>query len=123
MKKLLSKITFIELTLMFSIAGAVGGVTVPNYVDASQQALMHTKAEMTLHAQDVFSEMTAKGAELPSVAAFAARLPNAAGVVGSGVSLTIDGAEVTLPTYANDLCTVLTQKAEDKVACVGAIPS
>jgi len=124
MKKLLRNITFIELTLIFSIAGVVGGVTLPNYVDAAQQSLVQSKSEVTRMAKDVHSGMTAGKRELPSVTTLAAHLQGEAAVAkATGISVRIDGAEYTLPTYSNRSCTVLTQKAEDKVACVGSIPS
>jgi hypothetical protein len=124
MKKLLRSITFIELTLMFSFAGVAGGVAIPDYVDASQQALLHSKAEATKMAKDVHSAMTAGGKhELPSVATLAANLQGGTVATGTGIVVRIDGDEYTLPTYSNRSCTVLTQKAEDKVACVGSIPS
>lgn len=122
MKKLLHDITFIELTLVFSIAGVIGGVTVPKYVDASERALMQSKAEATRQAKDIFSAMTARSQELPSVATLAAHLPGETVAGGSGIGLRIDGDHVTLPTYTNRSCTVPTQQAEDKVACVGNIP-
>jgi MSHA pilin protein MshA len=124
MKKFLNKITFVELTLVFSIIGVVGVIAVPRYVDASQQALLQSKAAMTRTAKNVYQEMTREGGELPSVAMLAAHLPvQATRAQAAGISVRIDDADYTLPTYANSLCTVLTQSRDDKVACVGTIPS
>lgn len=124
MKKLLRNITFIELTLVFTIAGVVGGMAVPNYVDASQRALAQSKSEVSRLAKDIHSGMTAANRELPSVKTLAAHVQGeAVAAQATGISVSIDGAEYTLPTYTNRSCTVLTQKAEDKVACVGNIPS
>jgi type II secretory pathway pseudopilin PulG len=124
MRKTLEKITLVELTLVFSIVGSLGAMTVPDYVVAAQQAEMQSKASMTTLAKQTYDQMIRQDMGMPSVATLAAYLP--ADYVRphpGGISLTVDGQEVDLPTYANSECTQLTQNTDDKVACVGSIPS
>jgi type II secretory pathway pseudopilin PulG len=124
MKKTIEKITLVELTLVFSIVGSLGAVTVPDYVVAAQDAEMQAKATVTAVAKQTHAKILAQDMGMPSVATLAAYLP--ADYVrphAGGITLTIEGEAVDLPTYANSECTQLTQRTDDKVACVGTIPS
>lgn len=124
MKKIIKKITLVEMTLVFSIVGSLGALTLPDYVVAAQQAEMKAKASLSATAKETYDKIMAQEMGQPSVSVLAAYLP--ADYVrphAGGIQLTLDGETVNLPTYANSECTQLTQSTDDKVACVGSIPS
>ena len=112
--------TMIEMVLVLVTLGVVGMMAIPEYVDASQQALHQSKWQMSVSVKQAHEAMQSQQGALPSVESLAARLPAAQPVAG-GVVVQMDEESYTVPTYANSLCTVLTTSVNDQVGCVGDI--
>lgn len=122
MKKHNRGFTFIELVLSLAVLGVVGAMTVPQYVDAAQQALDDAKWEKSVAVKDKFVEVASTRNKIPTVAVLAAYLPGeTAKALPEGIRLMVDGKAYTVPTYSNSTCTILTKNVEEKVLCVGSI--
>jgi len=122
MKKQHCGFTFIELVLSITILGVVGVMTIPQYVDAAQQALDDAKWEQSVVVKDKFVEVAATRGESPTVAVLAASLPGeVVSALPQGIHLMVSGEAYTIPTYSNSICTTLTNSVEEKVLCVGSI--
>ena len=124
MKKHSQGFTLIELSLTLTIFGVIGVMAIPHDLDASAQALIQAKWDKSGEVKAIHSEVAASRQALPTVQELAAQLPGE-GIAAraDGITLQIDGEAYIIPTYANALCTQLTQSAEDTVGCVGTIPS
>lgn len=115
--------TLIELVLVLVLLGVVGVMTIPEYLDASAQALLQAKWEKSGEVKSLHREISKARHAYPSVTALAAHLPGKRVQAREhGIILQVDDAEYLIPTYRNARCTELTRTAQDPVACVGTIP-
>jgi len=122
MKKYSRGFTFIELMIGLVVIGLVGAVAVPSYVDAAQQAKDDSLWQQSVAVKNAHNALLGRGA-IPTVTNLAAKISGNAEAVAGGVQVVFSGESYVVPTYANALCTVPTQKLDDAVACVGSIAS
>jgi prepilin-type N-terminal cleavage/methylation domain-containing protein len=114
--------TFIELMLGMVIVGVVGAVAVPNYVNAAQEAKDDLLWEKSVTVKNTHDILVSQGTA-PTVDDLAAGLMGNYKAVAGGLQVELSGQSFVVPTYANAMCTVPTQKLDETVACVGSIAS
>ena len=114
--------TFIELMLGMVIVGVVGAVAVPNYVNAAQEAKDDLLWEKSVTVKNTHDILVSQGTT-PTVDDLAAGLMGNYKAVVGGLQVELSGESFVVPTYANAMCTVPTQKVDETVGCVGSIAS
>ena len=117
-----SGFTLVELVLVMAMLAVVGMMTIPQYVDASQQAQDQVKWEVAVALKNSHTRITDATNSVPTVKVLAESLNDTnAQAVSGGVLVQVDGESYTIPTYTNTLCNEPTRNSEDKVGCVGSI--
>lgn len=120
--------TLIELVVVIVILGILAATAIPKFVDLSDEALTASKAGMSgavksTHAVLIASRAAAGTTPInPSVTQLAAGMTPAGTAVATGVQVSINGTNYTVPTYTDDTCATATAAVGDVVACVGNIP-
>lgn len=120
--------TLIELVVVIVILGILAATAIPKFVDLSGNALTAAKAGMSGAVKSTHAVLIAQRAVNsttpvnPSVTQLAAGMTPAGTAVATGVQVSINGANYTVPTFTDDACATATSAVADVVACVGTIP-
>ncbi|MBL1276590.1 MAG: type II secretion system protein [Ectothiorhodospiraceae bacterium] len=122
MKKYTRGFTFIEMMIGMVVIGVVGAMSIPTYVDASQQKKDDSLWQHSVAVKDAHDTLLERGS-VPSVADLAAHLPGRIAAVAGGVKVEFSGVSYVVPTYTNGMCTIPTKSVDEAVGCVGAIAS
>lgn len=122
MKNKMKGFTFVELVLGVAILGFVGALAVPRFVDAAEAAHAQARWDVSVNAKNVRSHIVDQTGNKPTVIALADQMSATGGkATAGGIQVRVNGEDVTIPTYANDLCNEPTRSINDQVACVGSI--
>ncbi len=115
--------TLIELVIVIVILAILAAIAIPRYVDLSTDALDAAKAGMSGAVKGGWAVAIADLKTNPTVTQLATYVTGGgATAVASGIQVTIDGTNYTVPTYTNTGCSTATTAVGDTVACVGDIP-
>lgn len=113
-------VTLIELVMVIVVLGILAAVAVPRFVDLSSEA---TTAAQTGNAAAVRSALTsyiAANKVYPTVTELGTFVSDGT-VVATGIQVTINGANVVIPTYTDAGCSAgsETTAVGNTVMCVG----
>ena len=115
--------TLIELVIVIAILGILAAIAVPKYVDLTSSALSAAKAGMSGSVKSAFAIAIADNHAYPTVTTLATYVQGVGvSAVATGIQVTINGTNYTVPTYTNSSCATATTAVGDTVQCVGAIP-
>lgn len=120
--------TLIELVMVIVILGILAAVALPRFVDLSGEALAASKKGMSGAVKSAHAVIMASNAAKnitpikPTVTELAAGINPPATAVATGVQVSINGTNYTVPTFTGDDCTGATAAIGNLVACVGDIP-
>ena len=122
MNKKMHGFTFVELVLGMAIVGFIGVLTVPRFVAAAEASQAQARWDITVSAKNARSHIVDQTGDKPTVIALADHMSATCGkAIAGGIQVSVDGEDVTIPTYTNSLCNVPTRSVNDQVACVGSI--
>lgn len=122
MKKQQAGFTLIELVMVIVILGILAASFAPKFVDLGSDATIAAKAGAS---GAVKSALTVAVADLkvnPTVTQLATYVQGGATAAATGITVTIDGNAVIVPTFTDDVCTAATAAVGNTVLCVGDAP-
>lgn len=124
MKKQQSGFTLIELVMVIVILGILAASFAPKFVDLSNDATTAAKAGASGAVKSALTVAIAQLKTDPSVTQLATYVQGGATAAGTGITVTINGSPVTVPTFKDASCTVGQETAlvGDFVKCVGNAP-
>ena len=117
--------TLIELVIVIAILGILAAIAVPRFVDLAGEATIAAKRGMSGSVKSAHAIAIADLKKFPTLNSLATFV-NGEGIAvatgGTGIKVTIDGTDHTVPTYQNTACTTATGSGAHEVQCVGSIP-
>ena len=120
--------TMIELVVVIVVLGILAAVAIPKYVDLSNEALAASQAGMSGAVRSTHAILIAQKAVAGTTPVYPTVTEIAAGMTGDGVTavatgiqVTINGTDYTVPTFTDDACTTATAATTAVVRCVGSI--
>lgn len=114
--------TLMELVIVLVILSILAAIAIPKYVDLSATALAAAKDGMSGAVKSAFAIAVAENKAEPTVTALAGYvLDSSVTAVATGIQVTIDGTDYTVPTYTDTTCATATSAVTDTVKCVGDI--
>lgn len=113
--------TLIELVIVLVILGILAAIVVPRYVDLSGDALTAAKNGVSGNVKSSFAIYIAENKTNPTVTQLAGDIQGGT-AVATGIQVTINGTNYTVPTYTDTACSTATAAVGDTVQCVGDIP-
>ena len=115
--------TLIELVMVIVILGILAAIALPKFVDLSSSALTASKKGMSGAVASAQSIAIAELRTFPTVTQLATYVQGqGVAAVATGIQVSIDGTNYTVPTYTDTACTTATAAVGNTVKCVGQIP-
>ena len=115
--------TLIELVMVIVILGILAAIVTPKFVDLQTDALLAAKKGMSGAVKSAHAIAIAELKRFPTVTELAGYVQGeGVTAVNSGIQVSIDGNNYTVPTYQNTDCSNPTTDPGHTVKCVGSIP-
>jgi MSHA pilin protein MshA len=112
--------TLIELVMVLVILGILAAIIVPKFVDLQSDSLSAAKKATSGAVKSSLAIYIAENKDYPTVAELAADISGGSAVT-TGIQVSIDGTNYTVPTYTDSSCSTATDATTDTVACIGDI--
>jgi len=115
--------TLIELVIVIVILGILAAIVVPKYIDLQTSALTAAKAGISGSVKSSLAIAIAENQGYPTVTQLATYVSGEnVTAVATGIQVTINGTNYTVPTYTDTNCATATGAVGNVVKCVGVIP-
>ncbi len=106
--------TLIELVIVLVILGILAAIVVPKFVDLQSDALSAAKKANSGAVKSSLAISIAEDKAYPTVAGLAADISGGS-AVATGIQVSIDGTNYTVPTYTDTACSSATAATTDTV--------